>query len=561
MMDVCGDPTISTVVFMTSAQVGKTETLNNALAFFIDRDPCPILVVQPTLEIAEAWSKDRFQPMVRDCDTIARKVGGARSRTSAQTILHKVFPGGRLTISGANSPSSLASRPVRILSCDEVDRFPFVAGAEGDPVALAEKRTTTFWNRKHLYCSTPTNAGMSRIEKLFNESDQRFFHVPCPACGEFQRLVWANLRIKEDPVRYECARCAVRIDHDQKFEMLRAGKWVATREFNGMAGFHLSELYSPWVTWAEMAESFLKKKDDPEQLRVFVNTSLGEVWEDREGEKIDPESLAARRENYAAEVPRGVLVLTAGADVQGNRLEITVWGWGFGDESWVIEHKVFHGNPQNPDVWRELDAFLTSEFLHESGISMQIACVCVDSGNETQAVYDFTGPRTSRRVYAVKGSSQRGAPLVGLPTKRNRKRVPLWSVGTNAAKDAIFARLKMRKPEKGEAAPGFIHLPETVDVDFCEQLVAEKAVLKYAKGVSYREYIRTGRNEALDCAVYAMAARGILNPNYTALSNLIQISAPKAKTENQTTETPSEPPPRKSRPRVPPKRKGFARGW
>ncbi len=259
IMDAVNDPTVREIVVMKSAQVGWTEILGNIVGFHVDRDPAPILLIQPTLEMAEAWSKDRLAPMVRDTPALKGKIKDARSRDSGNTLLHKQFPGGHVTIAGANSPAGLASRPIRVVLCDEVDRYPPSAGTEGDPISLARKRSTTFWNRKLLMGSTPTVKDASRIEAAFLASDQRYFLVPCPHCGTEDRLRWQHVRWPEgrpEEAHYVCPHCGAVIEDTDKLRMLESGRWEASTEFNGVAGFHLSELYSPWVTFGAMARAF-----------------------------------------------------------------------------------------------------------------------------------------------------------------------------------------------------------------------------------------------------------------------------------------------------------------
>ena len=274
-MDSINDPGVHTVVVMSSAQVGKTEILNNIVGYHIHQDPAPILCVQPTVEMGKTWSKDRLAPMLRDTPALRGRVKDARSRDAGNTTQHKQFPGGHITIAGANSAAGLASRPIRVVLLDEVDRYPPSAGSEGDPVRLATKRTTTFWNRKILLTSTPTIKGLSRIELAFESSDKRRFWVPCPHCGEFQVLAWSG--VKFAPLGYQCAGCQGLWTDTQRWWAVARGEWRAEGESKGVAGFHLNELYSPWVTTAEMVESFLEAKKSPETLKTWVKTTLGET--------------------------------------------------------------------------------------------------------------------------------------------------------------------------------------------------------------------------------------------------------------------------------------------
>jgi len=296
-MDAVCDREVESIVIRASAQVGKTEILNNIAGYYIHQDPAPILLLQPTLEIAEAWSKDRFAPMIRDTAALSELIKDPRSRDSGNTLLHKKFPGGHITMAGANSPASLASRPIRIVLMDEVDRYPLSAGAEGDPRSLAKKRSTTFWNRKDIQASTPTVKGISPIDAAYENSDQRLYYVPCTHCGEYQYLKWAQVKWDKEPEEayYVCECCGVVLTDSDKPAMLAAGEWRAEMPFKGVAGFHLSELYSPWVTFGQIAKNFTIAKLLPETLKTWVNTSLGESWEEA-GEGLDEDSLMGRRE-------------------------------------------------------------------------------------------------------------------------------------------------------------------------------------------------------------------------------------------------------------------------
>lgn len=514
MMDACSDPLVETVVLMTSSQVGKTEVLNNIAGFFADQDPAPILVLQPTIEMGEAWSKDRLAPMIRDTPRLSRRFPDPKSRDSGNTLRHKVFPGGHITISGANSAASLASRPIRVVLADEVDRYPASAGTEGDPVTLAVRRTATFWNRKIVLTSTPTVKGFSRIEAAFNESDQRYYHVSCPDCGHMQRLVWANLKWESDPetVMYCCEGCGVLIDESQKHAMLAGGVWVASEPGRRIAGFHISALYSPWAKWAELVREFLEVKAQPERLKVWVNTILGETWEE-EGERVDAHVLASRREPHANEtrdsgwgvdphvVPVGVGVLTAAVDVQGDRLELKVKGYGAGMESWLIAHEQLWGDPSRDEVWRTLEQWRTRAWQHANGATMSIAATTIDTGgHHAEQVYAYA--RGKPNTWPIKGASEGGRPVWGRPSKPNKHGTRLVPVGTDTAKDLIFARMRIRDP-----GPGYMHIPKWADDEYLEQLTSEKVVTRYVKSRPVRRYEKTRpRNEALDLEVYALAA-------------------------------------------------------
>jgi phage terminase large subunit GpA-like protein len=508
-MDALSDPLIREIWFMKSAQVGWTEILNNVIGFFIDLDAAPILLVQPTLEMAEAWSKDRFAPMLRDTPCLRDKIADPKARDSGNTLLHKRFTGGHLTVAGANSPAGLASRPIRVVALDEVDRFPVSAGTEGDPVSLAKKRSATFWNRKMLAGSTPTVKGSSRVETGFQSSDQRFYEVPCPHCSEFQRLVWAQVRWPEgkpEEAGYFCKHCGAQIPESLKYEMLRQGKWQATRESDGVAGFHISELYSPWSSWPEMAKSFIEAKKLPETLQTWINTSLGETWEEK-GDTPEAKGLLARRESYNAEsLPEGVLLLTMGTDVQDDRIESTIYGWGADEECWRIEHIVLRGDPAGAALWAEHDEILRRRFTTDDGRVLVIEACAVDSGGHfTDHVYRYCAKRKRFRVWAIKGKE---GPRLAWPkaASRGKKiRVDLWLIGVDTIKDLIYGRLN-RITEPG---PGYIHFDAATDQDWLDQLTSEVVVTKVLRGRKVRQYkprASGSRQEALDCSVYAYAA-------------------------------------------------------
>ena len=517
MMDAVSDPRLETVVLMTAAQVGKTELINNVVGFHIHQDPAPMLVVQPTLEMAQTWSKDRLAPAIRDTPVLAAKIKDPRSRDSGNTTLHKVFAGGHVTACGANSPSSLASRPCRLILCDEVDRYPPSAGTEGDPVSLAKKRSTTFWNRKIILVSTPTEKSHSRIEQAYMESDQRKYFVSCPDCKEDQVLRWANVRWDEGKpatAEYMCDHCGSCWTDAARFRAIRYGKWKATADGDGKtAGFHLSGLYSPWTPLEEAVRDFLASKRDPMRLKTWVNTFLGETWEDQ-GEQVDEHDLMERAEDWGGELPEDVLLLTAGVDVQDDRLEVEIVGWGRGEESWSIDYRTLYGDPSTADLWMQLDDVLQTKHVHPIHGEMILRSTCVDSGGHyTQQVYNYCRGRAGKRVFAVKGIGGEGKPIAGKPTKNNIGKINLFPVGTDTAKELIYSRLKIQSP--GE---GYCHFPTNRSPEYYMMLTAEKKVTKYFKGRPRREWVKLRtRNEALDCRVYATAALALMGLNLEAV--------------------------------------------
>ena len=521
IMDSFNDPTVREVVVMSSAQIGKTEMLNNLVGYHVSQDPSPILVVQPTLDMAQTWSKDRLAPMLRDTPSLSNLVKDPRARDSGNTTLHKIFPGGHITACGANSPSSLASRPIRVVLFDEVDRYPVSAGSEGDPVSLGKKRAATFWNRKILMVSTPTNKGASRIEMSYEESDQRKFYVPCQHCAHEQIMAWSNVKWDEgkpETARYVCQECGAEWDESARLRSIKQGKWIATADFNGIAGFHLSAMYSPWTPLADGVRDFLEAKKQPATLRVWVNTYLGETWEEQ-GDQVDDHDLSQRAEDWGDIVPAYGFLLTAGVDVQDDRLEAEIVAWGKDEESWSIAYTTIHGDPSGPAVWRDLDDFLGQQFEHEYGERLIVRATCIDSGgHHTQSVYKYVAPREGKRIFAIKGVGGEGKPMVGKPSKNNIGKIKLFPVGVDTIKYELFSRFKIDEP-----GPGYCHFPTGRDMEYYKQLTAEKIATKYHKGFARREFVKTRtRNEALDVRVYAKAALALLNVNLSHLSTKFQ---------------------------------------
>lgn len=519
IMDAISDPSNRDVVVMAGAQVGKTEILLNVIGYHIHHEPSPILLVQPTLEMAQAFSKDRLTPMLRDTPSLKGKVKDPRSRDANNTTTHKVFNGGHISLVGSNSPSGLASRPIRVVLCDETDRYPASAGAEGDPIQLARKRSATFWNRKIVMVSTPTNKGASRIEASFEESDQRRFFVPCKDCGEKQVLKWANVRWEKDKpetAHYSCEHCGSVWDDADRYRAVRQGEWHATEEFKGVAGFHINGIYSPWTPLADAVRDFLSAKRMPETLRVWTNVYLAESWEDQ-GEQVDEYSVKERAEEFGDLIDERIAVITAGLDVQDDRIECEVVGWGKDEESWSLDYRIFYGDPSTPHLWNDVDNYLSTVYETEGGRSLGIRAACIDSGGHyTQSVYNFVRPRQARRIFAIKGMAGESRPIVSRPSKNNIGKVNLFTLGVDNIKDLLFSRLAIQS----EGA-GFCHFPADRPDEYFKQLAAsEKIVTKYHKGFPRREFVKTRtRNEALDCRVYAIGALAILNLNINAIAD------------------------------------------
>ena len=500
IMDAVTDPSIHTIIVMSSAQVGKTSILENIIGFYVHYEPAPIMVLQPTLEMAQAFSKDRLEPMFRDT-TVLSKVFNSKAKKSNSTILHKKFNGGHITMAGANSPASLASRPIKILLADEVDRYPQSAGEEGDPVNLAKKRTTTFWDKKIFLCSTPTIKDESRIEFAYNESDKRKFYVPCKECGEFQYLKWENVKWEKDKPEsafYCCEKCGSVWNDAERWESIKKGKWVTSTKTKGVAGFWLNEIYSPWVKLEDMVRNFFEAQKTPQTLKTFINTSLGETWEE-ESEKINSNVLYKKREEYDY-IPDEVLILTAGADIQDDRIELEVVGWCNEYESYSIDYFIIEGDPATNEVWEKLTEILQRDFSGH-----KIKAVAIDTGgHKTKFVYKYVSENRFKNVFAIKGSNIINAPTINpRPNRNNEYNVPLYMIGVNSIKDTIYSYLMIE-----DIGAGYCHFPIKYDEEYFKQLTAEKRE-KGGKWVKSRH-----RNEALDCRVYAYAALEIFGLFY-----------------------------------------------
>ena len=531
----CLSPTspVERVVFMKAAQLGATEMGSNWIGYVIHHAPGPMMAVWPTVEMAKRNSKQRIDPLIEESPILKELIAPARSRDSGNTILAKEFRGGVLVMTGANSAVGLRSMPVRYLFLDEVDGYPLDVDGEGNAVALAEARTRTFARRKIFIVSTPTIAGVSTIEREYEASDQRRFFVPCPHCGHRQWLRFEQLRWERgengtfpETAAYVCESCEVPIPEHHKTWMLEHGEWRPMAEGNNRtAGFHLSSLYSPigWRSWKDIAiaweRSISKESGSSAEIKTFKNTELGETWVE-EGEAPDWQRLLERREEYRiGAVPIGGLLLTAGADVQKDRIEVSVWAFGRGKESWLVEHRVLMGDTARNEVWQSLAEVLRETWTHETGCQMPLSRLALDTGFATQEAYAFVRQVRDSRLMAVKGVA-RGAALVGTPTavdattggKKLRRGIKVFSVAGGIAKLEFYNNLR-KAPEVAEDGvtirypAGFVHLPK-VDAEYLQQLCAEQLVTRRDRnGFAIREWQKMReRNEALDCYVYARAA-------------------------------------------------------
>jgi phage terminase large subunit GpA-like protein len=535
ILDAFTDPAVEQVSVIKSARVGWTKCMNVVVAYYMAQDPCPIMVVQPTIEDAEGYSKEEIAPMVRDVPVLAALIPEAKARDSGQTLLHKAFPGGSISMVGANSGRGFRRVSRKVVLFDEVDGYPPSAGTEGDQIKLGIRRTEYYWDRKIGAGSTPLVAGASRIEDLFEKGDQRRYFVPCPHCGHMDFLAfregpqghfmkWPDGRPRE--AHFVCSKNGCVIEHEHKRAMVEAGEWRAAAPFTGHASFHVwaAYSYSPNASWGQLAEEFVDaNKGGPEMLKTFVNTTLGETWQDR-GEAPDWLRLYQRREPYSLGAPpAGVQFLTAGVDVQKDRLVWEVVGWGAGKQSWSVDSGVIPGDTSSESgaVWSKLDELLGRTWVRADGQGLSILMLAIDSGYNTQTVYNWARHHPMSRVIASKGVPS-ARVLIGTPTpvdvtvrgKRLARGYKVWPVGVNVAKSELYGWLRLEAPtaESGEDLPaGWCHFPEYGE-EYFKQLTAEHLVpvVKRSGFKSLEWQILPGReNHYLDCRVYARAAAAL----------------------------------------------------
>lgn len=502
----------------------NTEAGNNWIGYLIDHAPGPIMAVQPTVDTAKRNSKLRIDPLIEESPRLAAKVKGAKSKDSSNTVLQKDFPGGTLVMTGANSAVGLRSMPARFLMLDEVDGYPKDLDGEGDPCTLALARSRTFSRRKAFFISTPTVEGESKIESEYEASDKRRFHVPCPHCEELQVLKFEQLQWPQDKPQeatYYCEHCGEEIPENQKTRMLSQGVWIAENPESDVVGFHINSLYSPvgWYSWKDIAQDFVDSKGDMEKMKTFVNTVLGETWKDK-GDAPKWKDLYQRREEYKTGIiPKGGVFLTCGVDVQKNRLELEIVAWGRNKESWSVDYIVLQGDTTKSEVWEKLTSVINNTYENHKGQRIPIQLTAIDSGYNTQIVYNYCRKFKANRVIPIKGSKSLNM-LIGRPkdvdVKYNgrtfRRGVSLWTVGVNNLKSELYGFLNQDVPIDDESFPiGYCHFPQ-YDSEYFQQLTAEEVRRKKdRRGYTTIEWVKTReRNEALDCRVYNRAAACIV---------------------------------------------------
>lgn len=526
-MDAVTDPDTTDIVICGAVQMVKSEVILNTVGYYIHLDPCAMIMVQPDEKNAEDFSKDRVASMIEATPELRSRVykrqGGKSEKKSTKWNIG--FRDGYLAIASANVEASLSSKPAPVVLFDEIDKYPQHSNKGKDPLELGKGRTTNFWNAKRIYVSSPGRLDDSRIWPLYEQSDQRKYYMPCPHCGTMQVLKWGGKDkphgIKwenNDPTtaHYVCEGCGEKLYEADKLDMLPQGKWFSHAPFTGIAGFWISALYSPWFSWEKLVRDYLNAKDDPSKLQVFVNQRLAEPWEER-GQSVNEDSLFARREVYPAPVPSPAFVLSCAVDVQGDRLESLVYAWGKQEEGWCVEHGVFHGDPDEKQVWSELEGYLNAHFLHESGVYLPISVTVLDAGYKPDRVYDFVKKMEGRRVFAILGRDGWERPTMSAPqnkrTGKDERKVDQHIVGVDNVKATVYQRLR-----KTEYGPYSFHFPKAdwCHQEFFKQLTAEKLVIKRDKrGRSSRAWDKKrDRNEILDMTGYNLAALKLLSPRW-----------------------------------------------
>lgn len=516
------------IFFKKCSQIAGTETGNNWVGYTIDVSPSAMLYVMPTDTMMKNCSTTRIQPMINTTPALAKKIMPARSREGGNTMMRKEFEGGIIFMVGANSPNGVSSNPVKKVYLDEIDRYPANIGGEGDVIALAITRTTTFGDSRKIFgTSTPTIAGTSLIDKEFKKTGQRYWHVPCPHCGVYQKLLFTNLKWekgKYDNVKYECSECHELIHERYKTKMLEAGVWIPDfpeLEDGITFGYQINALYSPigWYKWATMAKEYDEALDDLPKMITFTNTKLGEVYETK-GDAPDWKNLYNKRENYKLNVPNDqVIFITAGVDIQKDRIEVEIVGWGAGKQSWSIDYRVLNGNTDTAsnEVWNELAKITDETWTREDGALLKMRMMAVDSGNNTSVVYEFCRRFPTTLVIPVKGRDNM-ATFVSQPrqvdTSKSGKKigiVKVWNVGVSLIKTELYGWLKLQHIDGEDFQHGYCHFPMYDEQHFRSLTAEQVEYVKNKKGFNVLSWVKKyERNERLDCRVYARAAANVI---------------------------------------------------
>lgn len=527
IMDAFSEKGVQRIVVMSASQIGKSDIMNNVIGRFAHLDPCPIMMIQPTKDDAEDYSKSRIAPMIDDTKVLKRIFKDSKSRDTGNTILSKLFPGGRLLMVGSNSPSKLASRFIRILLCDEVDRFEASAGAEGDPISLAEKRTTTFWNRLVALFSTPTIKNFSRIESEYLMGTQEEWQHCCPNCKEYHLITHRNLEYEKEEfiqkldddvdrrtvlirsIQWQCPDCGKAFEEDEV--KAQPQKYVIKNPeaaSNGRRSFFVNGFAPFWISWATILQEYEEAQGDDELLKVVYNTRFAESFEPK-GAVENVQGFVEGREEYGAELPEEVLLLTAAVDTQDNRLEYEICGWGVDEECWGIQKGVIFGVPDQKETWNQLDEILDRVYRFADGTGLKVARTFIDSGGHyTKDVYEYCFRNYRKNRIAIKGSNQYSAPLLDRIAKPKGYKIPLFMLGVSQGKQYVFDRLLRPKHMRA----GVFHFPKDLrcgyDKNYFKGLVSERLEKMKVGGrwvMVWKNIAPDGRNEPLDLRVYNLA--------------------------------------------------------
>lgn len=555
-LDMSANPDCERITLMWGAQLGKTQLVNCVMGFHVDHRPQSQMMMQPSQGDLQTWLETKLTPLLTANPRLGALFARPRGRTGVNNQRLKSYPGGFLMFAWSGSTRTMRGRSAPKIYCDEVDDYTVTD--QGHPISLLWQRAATFGDARLLIVtSTPTVKGASAVETSFELGDGRHFYLPCPHCETFDRLYWSNVewegrKTPDGPQRpetahYICPHCGCMISDGEKVAALRKGEWRADRPFRGHASYKLSELYSTFRRWRDIAQSYVEKLADGD-VQTFVNVSLGETWEET-GEQAAASVLMARAELYAAEVPLGGVVLTAGVDMQIDRLEVEIVAWGLGEESWSVEYLILHGDPLGVEPWEALDELLDSQWVHESGALLRLSAACLDTGGTAgypQAAYEYArSTRHRSRLHAIKGVGGWGRPIVGTPSKKKSaaraRRVTLYPIGVDETKLVVMRRLALE-----EYGPGYCHFPTDRAPEWYDQLTAEKLITEKVRGFPVRHWAKIReRNEALDCRVYATAALKLLNPNLRRRAARLAASAaelqalPETVRESNTEEPPT----------------------
>lgn len=584
IMDALSDRSpVSEVVVMKPSQGGGTEVSLNWLGYIIDHAPAPALVVLPTIEVRRRWVRQRLDPLLASTPRLAAQFDVRRKRDTANSEDIKDFRGGLLVVGGANAPASLASMPIKHVICDEVDRFPWAAGQEGDPLRLIEQRQVTFRRKKLLLVSSPTIEGASRIAERYEASDRRRYVMPCPHCETEIEFRWPQLQWSAGAARawYVCEHCGGVIEEREKTAMLAKGRW---RPENPKAGDHVrgytwNALYTPiglGLTWAELARDWLTAQDDPTKLVTFINTKLAQTWQER-SQTLKANALQRRAQSFPLRsVPEGVLLITVGMDTQDDRIAIQLLGWGRKERNWPLDWLEIPGDPESEELWQKVADYLQQPLVREDGAHFDIDCAAIDTaGHHTHAVYNFVRSRPIPRIMAVRGANAKGRPVISArPTlvdldwrgKQIKRGVKLWAIGTDTAKHVLTQRLAADAERAEHDEDRHIHFSDDLPADYFEQITAEHFDPK-----TNRWKLKKGkRNEAMDTWVYGYAAamhpdlriHTLTDADWDRIAARRDADAARRKTAAPESPTPSSP--EKPRPSFHPPRKknrGFVKRY